>query len=209
MAEPKIQAGGRRRKAQGETYQITDPEQLRTLVSTVRADIMDQVAAFGPLSVREIGQLTGTAPSSLYHHIQRLAEVGLLVDAGLRQSARKPEQLYDTPAPRMRMLEALQATKNQPILDALVDSMCKQANRDFARGVAAPHRVTLGETRNVRFARLVCRPDAETLRRINAHLDAVTELIAQSAGGSGERIAYAWVVTPQDPKRGKSRPDEA
>ena len=125
----------------------------------------------------------------------------------MRQGGRKPEQLYDTPAPRMRMLEALQAAKNEPILNALVESMCKQANRDFARGVAAPYRSTLGEERNVRFARLVCRPDAETLRQINAHLDAVTELIARSAGGEGERIAYAWVVTPQDPKRGKPRPE--
>ncbi len=207
MTEPQSPAGRRRREAQGRIYQITDPEQLKALVSTVRADIMDQVAAFGPLSVREIGQLTGAAPSSLYHHIQRLTEVGLLLEAGIRSSARKPEQLYDTPAPRMRMLEALQAPENQPILDALVESMCKQATRDFARGAAAPHRATLGEERNVRFARLVCRPDAETLRQINAHLDAVTELIAGSADGEGERIAYAWVVTPQDPKRGKPRPE--
>ncbi len=207
MTEARSPTGRRRRKAHDQTYQITDPDQLRALVSTVRADIMDQVAAFGPLSVREIGQLTGAAPSSLYHHIQRLAEVGLLVEAGMRPSGRKPEQLYDTPAPRMRMLEALQAAVNQPVLDALVESMCKQAARDFARGVAAPHRLTGGATRNVRFARLVCRPDADTLRQINAHLDAVTELIARSADGEGERIAYAWVVTPQDPKRGRSRPD--
>jgi DNA-binding transcriptional ArsR family regulator len=204
MADKTKAAPARRRGT--ETFQIVDPEQLRAVVSTVRSDIMDQVAAFGPLSVREIGELTGAAPSSLYHHIQRLVEVGLLVEAGVRQTARKPEQLYDTPAPRMRMLEALQAPANQPIMDALVDSLCKQASRDFARGVAAPHRLTRGNRRNVRFARLVCRPDAETLEKINAHLDAVTELIAQSAGGKGERIAYAWVVTPQDPKRGKPRP---
>lgn len=207
MTEASTAAGRPRRDGRGETYQITDSEQLKALISTVRADIMDQVAAFGPLSVREIGQLTGAAPSALYHHIQKLEEVGLLVPAGLRAAVRKPEQLYDTPAPRMRMLAALQEARNQPILDALVGSMCKQANRDFARGVAAPHRRTAGETRNVRFARLVCRPDEETLRQINAHLDAVTELIARSAGGDGERIAYAWVVTPQDPKRGRSRPE--
>lgn len=188
------------------TYQITGPEQLRAMVSTVRTDILDQVAAFGPLSVREIGELTGAAPSSLYHHIEKLLAVGLLVEAGQRPGVRKPEQLYDTPAPRMRMLDALQDPANQPVMEDLVDSLCRQANRDFARGLAAPHRVTLGKTRNVRFARLVCRPDAKTLEKINAHLDAVSELIAQSAGGSGERIAYAWVVTPQDPKRGKSRP---
>lgn len=198
--------GRKRRKAQGLTYQIVDPDQLKALVSTVRTDIMDQVAAFGPLSVREIGELTGAAPSSLYHHVEKLVAVGLLVEAGQRQTAKKPEQLYDTPAPRMRMLSALQDGANRPVLEALVDSVCRQANRDFARGFAAPHRRTAGDTRNVRFARLVSRPDAETLAQINAHLDAVSELIAQSADGPGERISFAWVITPQDPKRGKPRP---
>lgn len=200
----KTSKGARRRRAEGLTYQITDPDQLRTLVSTVRSDIMDQVAAFGPLSVREIGELTGTAPSSLYHHVQQLVAAGLLLEAGERHTAKKPEQLYDTPAPRMRMLDALQDPANQGVLNALVDALCKQANRDFVRGFEAPHRQTTGPERNVRFAHLVCRPDAKTLARINAHLDAVTELIAQSAGGSGERIAYAWVVAPQGPKRGKA-----
>ncbi len=193
----------RKRRAEDLTYQITDPDQLRAVVSTVRSDIMDQVAAFGPLSVREIGELTGAAPSSLYHHVQQLLAVGLLTLAGERHAAKKPEQLYDTPAPRMRMLEALQDPANHEVLNALVDALCKQANRDFARGFDAPHRQTTGPERNVRFAHLVCRPDAKTLRQINAHLDAITELIAQSAGGEGERIAYSWVVAPQSRKRGK------
>ena len=193
----------RKRRSEDLTYQITDPDQLRAVVSTVRSDIMDQVAAFGPLSVREIGELTGAAPSSLYHHVQQLLAVGLLTPAGERHAAKKPEQLYDTPAPRMRMLEALQDPANHEVLNALVDAVCKQANRDFARGFDAPHRQTTGSERNVRFAHLVCRPDAKTLAQINAHLDAVTELIAQSAGGGGERIAYSWVVAPQSRKRGK------
>ena len=51
--------------------------------------------------------------------------MGLLLQLGVGLAARKPAQLQETPAPRMHILEALQEAKNQPILDVLVDSMCK------------------------------------------------------------------------------------
>jgi hypothetical protein len=97
----------------------------------------------------------------------------------------------------MRMLEALQESKNRRILKAIVASICKQAAKDFARGFRAPHLSTAGARRNVRFSRLVGRPDAAALQRINAHLDAITDILAASAQGRGKRIAVSWVVAPQ------------
>ena len=73
------------------TYQVVKPAQLKAVVSPVRGTAYSMVAAFGPLSVREIAELIGAAPSSLYYHIERLVAVGLLVEAGARQIAKKPE----------------------------------------------------------------------------------------------------------------------
>jgi len=179
-----------------QVYQIVKPSQLEAVVSTRRHDIMDRVTASGPMSVRELAQEMGVAPSSLYFHIQHLCSVGLLAEAGIRQTGKKPEQLYAAPSRRMRMLDALQEPRNKTVLRDLVASICRQASRDFARGFDASHRKTAGAKRNTRFARLVGRPDAETMAQINAHLDAVTELIAESAGGAGERVAFTWVTSP-------------
>ncbi len=179
-------------------FQIVKPEQLRAMVSPRRGEIMDVVA--GPMSVKEIADAIGVAPSSLYYHIEHLCSVGLLREAGVRQTVSKPEQLYDVPARRMRFLKALQEPRNKRVLNALVASICKQANRDFSRGVNAPHRKTSGARRNTRFGRLVARPDTETMEQINAHLDAVTELLAASAAGDGERVAFSWVMSPAAPR---------
>lgn len=197
-------AGARLQRGEAGAYQIVKPEQLEAVVSTRRHDIMDQMTAFGPMSVRELAEAIGAAPSSLYYHIEHLCAVGLLKEAGVRQTSSKPEQLYAAPSRRMRMLDALKEPRNRDVLKALVSAICKQTQRDFTRGFDAPHRRTTGARRNTRFGRLVCRPDAKTLEQINAHLDAVTELIASCANGPGERVAFTWVVAPLRDKKVKA-----
>jgi AcrR family transcriptional regulator len=180
-----------------DTYFVSRPEQLEAVVSTRRHEIIDLVAGAGPMSVKEIAAALGVAPSSLYYHIEHLCAVGLLREAGVRQDGQKPEQLYTTPAPRMSMFRALQAPRNRGVLQDIVASVSRQAARDFSAGFDAPHCDTSGPRRNLRFLRMVGRPDAATLQKINAHLDAVTELMAKSAQGSGNRIALTWVAAPQ------------
>jgi predicted ArsR family transcriptional regulator len=180
-----------------ETYSVMRLDQLEALISTRRHDIVDQVAARGPMSVKEIAAAVGAQPSALYYHIEQLCAVGLLREAGARQSGPRTEQLYETPAPRMRLYEALQDARRREVMCRIVGALCRQADRDFARGFAAGHSKTAGVRRNTRWFRLVGRPDEATLELINAHLDAVTELMAASANGPGERIALTWVAAAQ------------
>jgi len=149
------------------------------------------------MSVREVADLIGAAPSSLYYHIERLLAVGLLVEAGSRQIAKKPEQLYDAPSRSMRMTEAIKDPRNERYLKAIVASICKQASRDFARARGAPHRRISGAGKNLGFARLVGRPDAATLTRVNVHLEAIAELFAGAADGEGGIVTISWVLSPQ------------
>ena len=185
------------RVVNAKAYQIVKPAQLRALLSPTRGEVYSQVYAFGPMSVKEVAALMGVAPASLYYHVEHLAKVGLLIEAGERPTRKRPEQLYDVPARPMRMLAALQEPRNERIFNALAASLCRQAMRDFTKGFAAAHRKTSGRVRNVRIARLLCRPDAATLAQINAHFDAISELIEASADGPGERVAFTWVVSPQ------------
>ncbi len=184
-------------------YQVVKPAQLKAVVSPVRGTIYSMAAAFGPLSVREIAELIGAAPSSLYFHIERLMSVGLLVEAGARQLAKKPEQLYDVPHRRMRMTEAIKDPRNDPYLKAIVGSICKQANRDYTRGRGASHCRVSGASRNLRFARLVGRPDSATLAKVNEHLEAINELLAESAEGDAGVVSFSFVLAPRGGRRKK------
>ena len=74
-----------------QTYWIMTPDQLAAMASPRRQDIVDRLAATGPLSVKELAAQIGARPPALYHHIERLLEVGLIVEAGTRTVRRKRE----------------------------------------------------------------------------------------------------------------------
>jgi AcrR family transcriptional regulator len=186
-----------------ETYWITRPAQIRALVSTRRQDIVDQLAGGGAMTIKELARVIGVAPGSLYYHVQLLCRVGLLRVAQVRHSGPKPEQVYETPARRMRLLQALQQPGNRRVMKAVVRGLCRQAERDFARGIDAAGAVAGGPQANLRFFRLVGRPDAATLERINAHLEAAAGLMFDSARGAGAPLTLTWVGAPQPAPRAR------
>ena len=178
------------------TYWVHDKAQLRCIVNARRHDIVDQLAARGPMSVREIAAAIHARPSALYYHLRELLRVGLVVEDGHRVVRRKREVLYACPAPRMRFKRALQDPRHKPTFVRIAASMSRQMQRDFRRGMHSPGGVTDGRTRNLGLFRLVGSPDAKTLRQINRHLDEIAELMWRSAGGRGEVVSLAWVMTP-------------
>lgn len=179
-----------------ETYWIMDPAQLAVLTSPRRHDITDRLAASGPMSIRELAGQIGAKPSALYHHIKKMLDVGLVVEAGTRVVRRKREQLYTTPAPRMRVARALAETKNQELMGEIVASLTRQMARDFDAGVSSGKGKAEGEDRNLGFFRIVGRPSPAQLARVNACLLEIGEILWQSNDPDAELLCLGWVLTP-------------
>lgn len=85
------------RGSRAKTYRVERPEELRALESPARLQIVDTVAALGPSSVADVARHLGAKRESLYFHLKKLEEVGLLRVVGERGSGRRSEALYDTP----------------------------------------------------------------------------------------------------------------
>ncbi len=185
-----------RRARRPETFWVLEQAQLRCLVNARRHDIVDQLAARGPMAVRELAAAIHARPSALYYHLAALLRVGLVVVDGHRVVRRKRELLYASPAPRMRFKRALQDPRNAKLFVRIAASMTRQMQRDFRRGMHANGAFTTGGRRNLGLFRLVGSPDARTLRQINRRLDDVAELLWQSAAGSGKVISFGWVMAP-------------
>lgn len=178
--------------------EITDPRQLEAITSARRQDILDRLEAYGPLSIRELADQVGARPSALYHHIQRLTEVGLVVEAGTRTRRRKREQLYNTPSPQMRLLDALTSPDNAEWMVEIVGAQSRQMVRDFRAGLTSPAAVAEGERRNQAFFRLLGRPTPQQLERINACVLELIELLYQSNDPDSPLIALSLVMSPLD-----------
>jgi DNA-binding transcriptional ArsR family regulator len=182
--------------ARKETHWVEDPRQLACLASPVRMDIVDHLAGRGPTSIKDLAREIGREPSSIYHHVRLLADVGLVIEAGARVENRKSEKLDATPAPRMRLKKALGDKRHKPVMRDIVAALCRESERDFAAGLNHPRARSQGDDRNLGFFRLVNRVDRRTLKRINALLDEVAELLWQDPAEHGDVVALTWTMTP-------------
>jgi DNA-binding transcriptional ArsR family regulator len=183
-----------------ETYWVMDPDQLAVLTSARRHDMIDRLAAGGPMSIKELAAEIGAKPSALYHHVEKMLRVGLIVEAGSRVVRRKREQLYRTVAPRMRLNRALAEDRNPELMQGIVASLTRQMARDFDRGGKSPIRIVDGPDKNFGFFRLVGRPSPDQLARLNACLVEIAEILWKADDPEAPLIGLGWVMAPLDPE---------
>lgn len=184
--------------ARPDTYWILDPSQIECLASATRMTLLDRLAAEGPMSPDDLAHAAALKPTAVYHHVKKLLRVGLVEACGQRRQpgARKPQTLYRTPAPRMRLIKAFGDAANATRLSNAAAALLRQCERDFADAFTMPTARADGDTRNHGFFRLAARPDAETLRQVNAHLNAIAELLWTANDPAAEPVSLAWSMAP-------------
>lgn len=184
--------------ANAEEEQILRSDQLRCLVSATRMDIVDHLAGRGALSIKELATAIGKQPSALYHHLEKLLDVGLVREAGTRIVNRRQEKLYATLSRRMRLVHALESGEHDEVMTKVVGALSRQADRDFMRGLANPVAKAGGEGRNLGFFRLVTKPSPEKLASINEKLLEIAELMWEEDDeeSQGDAMVLTWVMAP-------------
>ena len=165
-------------------------------MSARRLSIVGQLANTGPKSIRELAKLIGAKPSAMYHHMEQLVAVGLVEEAGKRVINRRQEILYQTPGSVMRYGLRMDDPAAMDIYKRLCAVQCRQSERDFSRGLESGEIVGIGPGKNAWIFRLVGAPDAETLEKINGHIEAIAELIWSSTGQDNPLIVMSGVMAP-------------
>jgi len=77
-------------------------DQVKVVASPMRALAFGAFHAFEPRAVSDVAKLIAKSPQSLYHHVQILTEVGLLLPVETRQKRSRTETLFVTIAPICR-----------------------------------------------------------------------------------------------------------
>ena len=185
--------GGDRRK---DTYWVLRRDQLACLASPIRTDIVDHLAGRPPMPIRDLATRIGKQPSAIYHHLRQLIDVGLVVETGTQVVNRKSEKLYSTPAPRIRLKKALANRGNADIMSEIAGAMLRQSARDFAAGVTADGAKSDGAYRNLGMFRLINRPSKRSLKRVNALLEEIGEILWEEDEAGEPLVALTWVMTP-------------
>lgn len=187
---------------------VSQRNQILALINPVRHEIVDRLTALGPLSARELAHALGRKQTAIYQHLRTLERVGLILRNG-KSGRRGGATIYRTVAALVRLARAPQLAANRAIMARMATTVGAQAARDYARGFQSPAWRLHGPSRNHWFFRLVSAPSAERLKRINALLDELAELIWTRDPKPGPLIHVTWFMSPGTSrlrKRAKPRP---
>lgn len=168
---------------------------MEALASPMRQRIVDRIEALGPCAVRELASSLDVAADSLYYHVRRLRQIGLLsVAQRSRNGSRRPEAVVSLAAPRWHI--AYEA-RNVGAVRKVGRVILRQAQRDFDTGLLQPRAVARGPLRNLWALRLEGSLGDGDVRRINRHLAGILKILRGARRGpSGRLLAVSWVLAP-------------
>jgi len=144
-------------------------------------EILTQFSGIWPLSTREIAQRMGRPATGMHYHVRVLEEAGLLVRAGERHEARRPEALYHPVARRFELPAGRGQGANQAALKA-GSAAFRLAARDLEAALAEDSPRRDGPQRNFYAARLPLRVRPKDLDRLNAQLDRLMAIALEVSG---------------------------
>ena len=76
------------------THVIYESEDMWVLASPIRVEVLNAVCALAECSAADVAAFTGRSRTSLYPHIEQLAEAGLILETDVRLAGKRYEQLY-------------------------------------------------------------------------------------------------------------------
>jgi len=179
-----------------ETYWIIRREQVEALASSVRMDICDRLAALGPMTVRELSDALGRQPTSIYHHLKDMIDVGLVKSSEKVGARGRPGMVYETVAPRMRAARAIEFEENHDAIARGARVVANTMAKEYAEAIGQEESTPFGAARNHWLFRVVAAPSAERLARINTLLDELAELVWTPDPKPGPLISIGWFLSP-------------
>ena len=189
---------------------ITRPEQLATLISPVRQEILDLLSGTGAVSLSELASALGRPADGLYYHVRRLQGAGLVVPAGSRRLGRRSEALIRCAAPRFSLRYSNRDPRSDAAIVAIVSSMLRLGARDFRRAFADPANAREGPRRELWALRATGWLSPARVAEVNRRVKDLHASVSGSRKG-GRLFGITVILTPLDhhARRTRSRPARA
>lgn len=178
----------RTQRRRPETYVIKDPRQLQALASPLGQQIVWAMERLGPCSVAELGERVGRAPESLYYHVHRLVEVGLVVELAKRKAARRQESVYELVAERIGADPCERAPEYLSALAAVGSAALRAAERSYRRALE-PSASDLPSAPAPMLMQWSARLSAESARELRRRLQEIDDFLTANADASADAAA--------------------
>ena len=180
-------------------YHIRQLRQLRAIVSPIRQEIVDAVAASGPCTISELADSLGRRPTALYAHVSALRAVGLLQRVGVRSNGGRPSAVLMVPGRPMYLDYDIVDPKRRKLIAHYAAGMLRNAGRDFVAATAHPKVTTAGKSRSLWAARSKGWLGPKQLAEVNVLLNRLISILRdgqRTKGNSRKLHEVTFVLCP-------------
>ena len=152
---------------------------------------------FGHLSIAEIARRLNRSAGTLYQHVHKLLEVGVVVETDRRRAGRRYEAVYAVIPGGITMDFDPAAPRTNAHLKRFAGSILRLTDRAFQAAVDRGNVATHGPRRNLIYRRTKVRMTEAGLARARRHLDKAFEVVVEeSRKGKGTFYALTAFLTP-------------
>ena len=181
-------------------FRVTHLDQIETLSSPARQEILSSVETYGPCSISEIADNLGRPADSLYYHIRKMTRVGLLVDRGSRRARRRDEHLFDVPGRPMVTCEPQGPAAQDAVLKTTA-AMLRLTDRNVQEAFRSGEAVLEGPDQNVAACRAKGWLNPDERREVLDLMKRVHEIVNRGTTNhdGSDLMAVSMVATPVAP----------
>ena len=174
-----------------------DAGQLQSIASAPRLRLVSALEALGEASARELGAHLGRSPQSLYFHLQKLVDGGLVEEAGERAVGHRAERVYRLVAKRLRVAGDPSSAPYREALVAMCGSITRAAERDYTRALEHGDTRLRGRGQNVALHHDHVHLTAEHRARVVRMLEELTRYVLDhNEPERGELFSYTAILAP-------------
>ena len=177
---------------------VDSPEQWRTLLSPVLAEIVQALRYMGPISIRSLAEWMRRPADALYHHIRKLQDNGFVQEVEFRKTGRHVERIIDVTAEDFAIDFPSLTTREQRDTVAQTAAFYLGTVSKAVQSAAGEGALVLDDDRrNFLLNYDITKLTPSQFREARAILAQLKDFVDKSRSNtSGELYAIAFVVTP-------------
>ena len=183
------------------TLRLDDPASVRTLASPARIEIIEALQVGGPATVAQIADRLGRRPDSLYHHLRRLEQAGIVEECDRVTEGGRAARVLRMTAETVEAGLGPKATPGQRrAISDVAAPVLRIGERDVRRAAMSPDARTGGKRRNLHASRNKLWLTRTELEELNEELDELCRRYAtRERGDRSELFALTTVLVPLEP----------
>ena len=189
---------------QADVIKLESMAQLETLASPARLEVIDALDDHGPMTAGEIAWQLGRTAQSVYFHIKKLLDAGLIITAGRQPGNRRDSTVYAPMAKRMYFPGKLSSSAIAKMSRKIASSYLRMAIRDQAKAAEHALEIPPDHHQRVMLNRVTVWLTLDEADEIRDHLEALRAKTRDSRRSRDRQLYSVTYSLMPIPSTGKS-----